>query len=45
MDWEKYAKELEIIIDAIELKDYQRTLVNALVREAKQKSVLNNGKA
>lgn len=37
MDWENYAKELEIIIDAIEMPEHTRILVNGLKRAAKAK--------
>lgn len=38
MDWEKYAKELEAIIDAINLPEHTRILVDALVKQAKERS-------
>lgn len=37
MDWEKYAKELEIIIDAIDLPVGTRSLVDGLIKIAKRK--------
>lgn len=36
MDWEKYAKELEKIIDAIDMHEHQRILVNGLMKAAKE---------
>lgn len=42
MDWEKYSHELEIIIDAIDLKDHQRILVNGLIKAARQKCEISN---
>ena len=38
MDWERYAKELEEIIAAIDLKEPTRILVDALVKRAKERS-------
>lgn len=36
MDWRKYANELETIIDAIDMNEHQRILVNGLMKAAKQ---------
>ena len=36
MDWKKYANELETIIDAIDMNEHQRILVNGLMKVAKQ---------
>ena len=36
MDWEKYAKELEAIIAAIDMHEHQRILVNGLMKAAKE---------
>lgn len=37
MDWEKYAKELEIIIDTIPMSVGRRSLVDGLIEIAKRK--------
>ena len=37
MDWEKYSKELETIIDAIPMGEPRRKLVNFLITKAKKK--------
>ena len=37
MNYKRYAKELEIIIDAIDLPEHTRILVDGLVRTAKEK--------
>lgn len=42
MDWEKYAKELEAIIDAINLPEHTRILVNGLMKAAKQQCEKDN---
>lgn len=38
MDWEKYANELETIIEAIPMDSSRRILVNALMKAAKENS-------
>ena len=42
MDWEKYAKELEKILEALNLPESTRILVNALVEEKKQECQLDS---
>jgi hypothetical protein len=42
MDWEKYAKELEKILDAIDLPESTRILVEALIEEKKQECQLDS---
>lgn len=39
MDWKKYAKELEAIIEAIDMKEHKRILVNGLIKAAKESSM------
>lgn len=36
MHYKKYSEELEKIIDAIDMHEHQRILVNALMEEAKE---------
>lgn len=36
MNWEKYSKELEAIIEAINLPEHTRILVNGLMKAAKE---------
>ena len=36
MDYKKYSEKLEKIIDAIDMEEHQRILVNGLVEDAKQ---------
>lgn len=43
MDWKYYAKQLEEIIESIELKESTRILVDALVKQAKERSKLKEG--
>ena len=38
MDWELYAKELEKIIHAITVSEHTRILIDALVKQAREKS-------
>lgn len=38
MDWEQYAKELEKIIGAITVPEHTRTLIDALVKQARKKA-------
>lgn len=42
MDWEKYAKELENIIESIDLPEGTRNLVDGLVEIAKTKCETRN---
>ena len=42
MDWEKYAKELEKIIAAINLPEHTRILVDGLIKEARKKCETKN---
>lgn len=42
MDYKKYSEELEKIIDAIDMHDHTRILVNALMKEAKAKCEIDN---
>lgn len=37
MDYKKYSEELESIINAISMPEHTRILVNALVKQAKEK--------
>lgn len=36
MDYKKYSEELEKIIDAIDMHEHQRILVNGLMKAAKE---------
>lgn len=36
MDYKKYSEELEKIIDAIDIHEHQRILVNGLMKAAKE---------
>lgn len=38
MDYKKYSEELETIIAAIDMHEHQRILVDALVKQAKERS-------
>lgn len=42
MDWEKYAKELEKILDALNLPESTRILLEAIVEEKKQECQLDS---
>lgn len=42
MNWEEYAKELEIIIEAIDMPEYRRTLVNGAIEIAREKCKIKN---
>lgn len=42
MDYKKYSEELELIIDAIDMHEHQRILVNGLMKAAKQKCEISN---
>ena len=42
MDWEKYAKELEKILEALNLPESTRILVEALIEEKKQECRLDS---